>query len=353
MRAAVALVALLAGAPSAAAQDDMLPDAGAMDALAAEVKKRSWYPDGYYDVRLAAEAQVAEAPRSPQAYLVACAEGGKCFDPVDPLPLRINSDENDPAVLRYGNIALMVSRLRQELKQAGYSTAVYAEPLEAYERALLAKATDSGAKDGEAEAARRMAAAIETNRARLAPKSPRVIAYDAAAAVTYSVIAQSTGPSAKTYPVGRKLAKGDPIHLRPGDRLVLVNAGNSRTISGPGVYKAGDAGAQPTAAAIATPTRRQRTGAVRSDGVLRTSFVTSPPNAEVWLVSAFAFRVCQRKKTDPWDRMGCRWTEIQTGANKPLSGRFIYQVRWPDGTVRKGARDIAPSDEVRFQKVGS
>jgi hypothetical protein len=355
MRAAAALVLLFAGASPVAAQDDMLPDAAAMDALAADVKKRSWYPDGYYDVRLAAEAQVAEAPRSPQAYLTACAEGGNCFDPVDPLPLRINSDENDPAVRRYGDIALAVSRLRQELKQTGYPTAVYAEPLEAYERTLVGSVADGEAKDVEADAARTLTTAIEANRKRLSPKLPPVIAYDAAAAVVYTVVSRSFGPSAKAYPAGKKLAKGTPIPLRVGDRLELLNAGNSRTISGPGIYKAGDLGPMPTAAlpTLAPQTRGVRTGAVRGDGVPRTSFVTSPPNAEVWLVSAFAFRVCQRKKTDPWDRMGCRWTEIQTGANKPLSGRFIYQVRWPDGTVRRGARDIAPSDEVRFRKVGS
>lgn len=353
IRAALTLFAALAGAPSVAAQDDVLPDAAAMNALATEVKKQGWYPDGYYDVRLAAEAQVAETPRDPQTYLAACAEGGTCFDPVDPLPLRISPDENDPAVQRYGDIALAVSRLRQELKQAGYPAAVYAKPLETYERTLLASAADGGTKEVEADAARTIATAIEANRMRLAPKSPRVITYDAAAAVVYSIVVRATGPSAKAYPAGKKLAKGALIQLRAGDRLVLLNAGNVRTISGPGAYKAGDLGAQPTAAAAAPQMRRARTGAVRGIDVPRTSFATSPPNAEVWLVSAFAFRVCQRKNADPWDRMGCRWTEVQTGANKPLSGRFIYQVRWPDGTVRKGVRDIAPNDDVRFQKVGS
>jgi hypothetical protein len=252
-------------------------------------------------------------------------------------------------VRRYGNIALTVSRLRQALKQTGYSTAVYAKPLDTYERTLLGSATDGGASDVEVTAARALTAAIEANRKRLSPKLPPVIAYDAAAAVVYTVVARSVGPSAKVYPSGKKLAKGELIRLRAGDRLDLLNAGNMRTISGPGVYKAGELGAQPTAA---VPTRRVSTGAVRG-APPRASFVTSPPNAEIWLVSAFAFRVCQRKVPDPWDRLGCRWTEIQTGANKPLSGRFIYQVRWPDGTVRKGARDIAPYDDVRFQKVGS
>ena len=90
----------------------------------------------------------------------------------------------------------------------------------------------------------------------------------------------------------------------------------------------------------------------RAPGV---TFVTQPPEGEVLMISAFAFKVCVLRKPDPWDRFACRWNEIETGAAKPMSGRFVYQVKWPDGTVRKGTREIAPggSSTVTFRKAGS
>lgn len=116
---ATALAVTLA-AP-AAAQENAVPNAAGMDTLAAEVTPQSWYPDGYYDVRIAAESQVAETPRSPENYIAPCpVGGGDCFDPIDPPPQRVNPGESGPAVSRYGDIALAVSRLRRELAQAGF-----------------------------------------------------------------------------------------------------------------------------------------------------------------------------------------------------------------------------------------
>ena len=87
---------------------------------------------------------------------------------------------------------------------------------------------------------------------------------------------------------------------------------------------------------------------------------TSPPQGEVLLINAFAFKVCTRKKPDPWDRFACKWNEVETGVEKRLSGRYVYQVKWPDGTVRKGTREIVPNYEdedvaavVTFKKTGS
>ena len=86
---------------------------------------------------------------------------------------------------------------------------------------------------------------------------------------------------------------------------------------------------------------------------------TSPPLGEVLMINAFAFKVCTRKKPDPWDRFACKWNEIETGVDQTLSGRYVYQVKWPDGTVRRGTREIVPSydDEpkvtVTFKKTGS
>ncbi|HEX4737152.1 MAG TPA: hypothetical protein VH331_06285 [Allosphingosinicella sp.] len=64
----------------------------------------------------------------------------------------------------------------------------------------------------------------------------------------------------------------------------------------------------------------------------------SPPGGHLWLIDGFAFRVCERRVRDPWDHRACGWTEYQADDTATVSGRYIYEARWPDGTVRRGAR---------------
>jgi hypothetical protein len=359
----VAIVLAIAVAMPADAQDDAVPDGSAMDAIEAKVPRQPWYPDGYYDVRIAAEAQAAETLRDKQVLVASCPEGGAlCYDPFDPLAQRINPDESDPAVRRYGNIALDISRLRQELALTGYPPDVYSNPLTSYERKRIEAAVRGGATvaSPDDEAARDLIAAIETNRKRTAPALPRVMAYSEAAAMAQAIVLKSSGPSAGIYPAGKKLRRAEKLTLRAGDQVELLESGTSRTLRGPGVFGVGGTDGGMAALATASP-RRNRTGAIRSGGGSTSGavFQTTPPSGEVLLVSAFAFKLCVRKRSDPWDRFACKWNEVETGVAKPLSGRFVYQVRWPDGTVRKGTREIAPKYDtgeavtVTFKKVGS
>lgn len=358
---AMILAMTMTMAMPASAQEDAVPDGSRMAALEAEVPPQTWYPDGYYDVRIAAEAQSAEAPRNKTLFVGACPEGGGlCYDPFDPLPQRINPGEGDPAVRRYGDIALNISRLRQELALTGYPLAVYSGPLADYERKLVetAASTDPTADTSRTEAARTLAATLETLRKRKTPNLPRIIGYDESTALVRAIVTRSAGPSAALYPAGKKLFGNVRLTLKTGDQVELLDARGSRTLRGPGVFAAGDTDVSAASvAAIARPSvPRARGGAVRGGGKPSGIVIqTSPLSGEVLLVSAFAFKICQRKTGDPWDRFACKWNEIETGVARPLSGRFVYQVRWPDGTVRKGTREIAPADTgaVTFKKVGS
>jgi hypothetical protein len=65
---------------------------------------------------------------------------------------------------------------------------------------------------------------------------------------------------------------------------------------------------------------------------------TSPANARVWVVNAFAYHVCTLRVPDPWSLQGCRWTELDPANPTMASGRYMYQARWPDGTTSRGAR---------------
>lgn len=58
----------------------------------------------------------------------------------------------------------------------------------------------------------------------------------ASAAAADALVVRSTGPSAATYPVGKRMPPSERIVLREGDRVVLVGEGATRTLSGPGNF---------------------------------------------------------------------------------------------------------------------
>ncbi|WP_411339190.1 hypothetical protein V6U71_14885 [Sphingopyxis sp. J-6] len=269
------------------------PDAAALHAIEAKVPPQGWYPEGYYDVLIAAEADQAEIRRPTKELASDWGDGdGRKYDVVDCTTEGPDPAAVDPLTARYGSVASEVARLRSELSRLGLPEAAYAAPLAAFEKAKVeeaAKLTEAQVMgteyaEDDAEASEQedpyftLAREVESNRQRLALKTPKVIAEGGCGA-----------------------GEGGPVIVR-----------------------------------------------------------TSPPGGEVLLVNAFAFKVCTRRLPDPWDRFKCKWTEIETGAQKQLSGRYVYQVKWPDGTVRKGTRDIVPNYEdeavaavVTFKKVGS
>ena len=71
----------------------------------------------------------------------------------------------------------------------------------------------------------------------------------AGTAVAAPLVVRSTGPSAKTYPVGKPIAENAKIVLKAGDTLMLLDGSSTRTISGPGTFSA-------SAAAAASARRR-------------------------------------------------------------------------------------------------
>lgn len=285
----VPIALMLALAVPAHARDKSAPAFKAMRAIEAIVPPQSWYPEGYYDVRIAAEAQMGEYPRAVKEMLHAWDESSlPSYDVTDCSAERLQPADVDPVTARYGDVALELSRLRSELERLKYPAAVYAEPLLVYEQARLvalapgampeSDVSESGNR-AEWDASTAFVNAIEVNRQRLAPKLPKLI------------------------------AGGCPRYDPSGGPRIIVK--------------------------------------------------TVPPAGTVWLVNAFAFKVCLRQKPDPWDRMACKWNEIETGVESQLSGRYVYQVRWPDGTVRKGTREVVPDYRsetavtVTFKKIGS
>lgn len=111
----------------------------------------------------------------------------------------------------------------------------------------------------------------------------------AGTAAAQSMVIRSTGPSASKYPTGMKLKSTDKVTLVKGDRIVLMQAGKTRTLSAPGTYPASgnvqlsqSMGTTVSRMLSSGPTGRMRGGAVRGD-------LTAPPPAalhapNLWLL---------------------------------------------------------------------
>lgn len=328
MRMAGMLMLLAAAASPVTATAKEPLDAAGLKAIETKVPPQSWYPDGYYDIRIAAEGQVADFPR--ETLTMDWGDGQPpYYDVIDCNAEYVSLDETDPLTARYGPVALEVARLRAEFERMKYPLAVYAAPLLAFEQAKIEEAKAAPEPMSEAEMGDAMA--MEASAADAA------VAEAAADAAMTAEAADAAAAAAAAADAGMDASESynDPYFLL----AKAVEANRERLAPKlPKVLADGGCGAGEGSAVIVK---------------------TVPPRGEVLLINAFAFKVCTRKKPDPWDRFACKWNEIETGVEKQLSGRYVYQVKWPDGTVRKGTRDIVPNYDddtaatVTFKKVGS
>ena len=135
------LLAALASPVTVAAKAPI--DAAGLKAIEAKVPRQSWYPEGYYDVRIAADGQMADFPRD--TLTMDWGDGQRpYYDVIDCNAEYVSLDETDPLTARYGGVALEVARLRAEFERMKYPVAVYAEPLLAFEKAMIEDAKAEG-----------------------------------------------------------------------------------------------------------------------------------------------------------------------------------------------------------------
>ena len=112
----------------------------------------------------------------------------------------------------------------------------------------------------------------------------------AVAAQAQSVIVRSTGPSATTYPQGKKLATNAKVTLKAGDKLTVLDKAGTRILAGPGSFTldgsvSRDAGAaMRVSGVLASSGARARTGAVR--GAPAPARAADAPNApdNLWYI---------------------------------------------------------------------
>lgn len=107
-------------------------------------------------------------------------------------------------------------------------------------------------------------------------------------AAAQSMVVRSTGPSAGKYPAGAKLKSADKLTLVAGDKVVLMQAGKTRTLSGPGTFGATGTvqasqslGGNVTRMLAKGPTMRSRGGFSRGPGDETPANVRAP---NLWLL---------------------------------------------------------------------
>jgi hypothetical protein len=183
----------------------------------------------------------------------------------------------------------------------------------------------------------------------------------ASAARADILVVRSTGPSAKSYPPGRRIPESARLVLRGGDQLTVLDGRGTRVIRGPGAFTAGAPTAGRVASAAPAVDRRARIGAVRGleTGTLRppsiwhvdvsrSSNVCVADPARVTLWRADPGKAATLTIAGPGGRR--RQVDWQPGSST---------VAWPaDLPVSEGAEyrlsgGGSPPSTIRFRAMGS
>jgi hypothetical protein len=166
----------------------------------------------------------------------------------------------------------------------------------------------------------------------------------ASAASADILVLRSVGPSAKSFPPGRRLPDKAPLVLQASDQLVVLDSRGTRTIRGPGNFIAGVAPPARIASAEPVVVRRARIGAVRGPG----TDMNRP--GSIWEVDvAKSSNICV---SDPG--------AVKLWRAEPANAADLTVTRLPDGTTRRlhwdaGAstlawpKDFAIADGARYR----
>ncbi len=261
-------------------------------AAAVAVPDQPWYPKGYRDLRIAAAETVRIFPRDPQAVLNDFGDrvdqGYKTYDVID---CSLGYDLPNATDDRQGwqeLLALDVARMRGELRGLGYRPEIYDRPLLDHERASLAHFA----------VVKPRPAQTVSDDASSPPAADAAITEDEDA---YYDSFWGLDTLAKTMEARRK-------RLQPRKPRLVADGGCG-------------------------------------GGEAEFTVALSPPTGRLWLINAFAFKVCERKVRDPWDHVACGWNDYASGDKTIASGRYMYEARWPGGAVRRGAKVLDETED--------
>ena len=191
----------------------------------------------------------------------------------------------------------------------------------------------------------------------------------ASTAAQAGVVVSASGPSAKTYPVGRKLADTDRIVLQAGDSITVLDQRGTRVLRGGGTFTLAQQSGPSKSGTFAVLTRqrsaqRMRTGAVRAGDV---GGPISSPN--LWYVDVgHSGTVCLPEAEDvrlwrPTTEGGATYTIKPAGGGSSAQVSFAsgeMLAPWnsaalplKDGSSFVVSRPGAPDSTVTFKVLGT
>lgn len=178
-------------------------------------------------------------------------------------------------------------------------------------------------------------------------------------AMAQNMVVRSTGPSASTYPAGKKMANDAKITLKAQDQVTILTKAGTRVLKGPGTYSlAQGAGTASSASGRLSSfinnrgSSRARTGAVRSAVSVA---VETPSNPNLWFLDVTKggkFCVADPKALVLWrpDYTGSATASIV----EPADGK-VTEIAWRKGSALKAwPKDVLPvTDGATYRLLGS
>lgn len=151
-----------------------------------------------------------------------------------------------------------------------------------------------------------------------------IMAGELSAAAADVLVLRSAGPSQRRHPPGQRLPDNASFSLRPGDMVVVLAGGGTRTFRGPGTFSA----TGPARAGTAQVGPRRNTGAVRGPGQDVAPPAARPTDVWQWDVTRSG-RACIATGTRPTLWRPSAETEVRLTITAPTgAGR---NVEWPSG----------------------
>tara|TARA_R110000772_G_scaffold146310_1_gene256453 strand:+ start:199 stop:993 length:795 start_codon:yes stop_codon:yes gene_type:complete len=180
------------------------------------------------------------------------------------------------------------------------------------------------------------------------------------AAVAQNMVVRSTGPSATSYPAGKKLANDAKLTLKKLDMVTVLGKGGTRVLKGPGVFSLGNSANARSSSSTRLASfinnrgsSRARTGAVRSAGVGASD--VEPKNPNLWFLDVTKggkFCVADANALVLWrpDYTGSATASIV----EPTNGA-VTEVAWRKGNPLKSwPKAEAPlTDGASYRLIGS
>ncbi|MEW4467955.1 hypothetical protein AB1K62_09010 [Parasphingorhabdus sp. JC815] len=180
------------------------------------------------------------------------------------------------------------------------------------------------------------------------------------AAVAQNMVIRSTGPSAKSYPAGKKLSSNAKLKLKKLDRVTILGKSGTRVFKGPGTYSlnksANNRSSSSTRLSSFINNRgssRARTGAVRSAGVGMAD--AEPQNPNLWFLDVTKggkFCVADASTLVLWrpDYTGSATADIV----EPNDG-VVTKVSWQKGNPLKSwpIAEAPLQDGASYRLIGS